>query len=391
MQIDFHHTATYVIARFAGFEPAEAETIAHSAQYVDDATTSGFIRFQNGMRYQRYASSHPMTDVDNLNNDENTVSWLPFHFFPGADGGTPTNAAQYVRHLVCRPDSEPARQMMAAALKTKGQPDSLHRLGIAAHVFVDTFAHQGFAGLHHPINRATDVKDDKGKRLPVIKNLPDVDVPPVGHGEVGICPDMPYLRWSYRNSDGLEIKRDNPRDFARAAHRLCEEFQRYREVPVVGLDGRQADKLQNLFENIVDEDGHIRHAAWLRRLADDYFGFGAVKLEYEGKAAGSWKHDALGDAYLGWMATCEQMADEKIAGLGEKIWATLGTMSGKAFQSLLDKKAAVADRIGQDIPIDCGAEGDFLRSDYKKFHDAAKAQRHEVFMHILPSFGIVAA
>ena len=82
MQIDFHHTATYTIARYAGFAHDDAAVIAHAAQYVDDATTSGFIRFKNGMRYQRTATSHAMCDPENLNNDDNTVSWLPFHFFP---------------------------------------------------------------------------------------------------------------------------------------------------------------------------------------------------------------------------------------------------------------------------------------------------------------------
>jgi hypothetical protein len=38
MQIDFHHAVTYLCARMAGFAAAEAEIIAYSAQYVDDAT-----------------------------------------------------------------------------------------------------------------------------------------------------------------------------------------------------------------------------------------------------------------------------------------------------------------------------------------------------------------
>ncbi len=40
MQIDFHHTVTYVIARLAGFSQTEAGVIAYSAQYVDDAVNS---------------------------------------------------------------------------------------------------------------------------------------------------------------------------------------------------------------------------------------------------------------------------------------------------------------------------------------------------------------
>jgi len=45
MQIDFHHTVTYVAARLAEFEHEEADIIAHAAQYVDDATSSGTVYF----------------------------------------------------------------------------------------------------------------------------------------------------------------------------------------------------------------------------------------------------------------------------------------------------------------------------------------------------------
>lgn len=38
MQIDVHHTTTYVAARLAGFEQRKVEIIAYAAQYVDDAS-----------------------------------------------------------------------------------------------------------------------------------------------------------------------------------------------------------------------------------------------------------------------------------------------------------------------------------------------------------------
>ena len=82
MQIDFHHAATYAIARIAGFEPQDAEVVAHASQYVDDSTTSGFIHFENGMRFRRDATAHPMLDAGNLDNDVAALSWLPFHFLP---------------------------------------------------------------------------------------------------------------------------------------------------------------------------------------------------------------------------------------------------------------------------------------------------------------------
>ena len=63
MQIDFHHTATYVVARLAGFAHNEASTIAYASQYVDDSTNKGTILFDNGKTYERIASAHKVFDV----------------------------------------------------------------------------------------------------------------------------------------------------------------------------------------------------------------------------------------------------------------------------------------------------------------------------------------
>ena len=58
MQIDYHHTTTYVLSRLAGFTQTEARTVAHAAQYVDDATNGGRITFTNGGAYSRISSAH---------------------------------------------------------------------------------------------------------------------------------------------------------------------------------------------------------------------------------------------------------------------------------------------------------------------------------------------
>lgn len=386
MQIDFHHCATYVIARFSGFSHAEAATIGHAAQYVDDSTTSGFIRFANGMRYFRSATAHPMSDLDNLDNDENTISWLPFHFLPGDDGPSdnPVLTDAYVHKLVCRPDSAIARAMIRAARRVGGKPHALHRLGIAAHVFVDTFAHQGFAGLFHAINTASDLRDGANNAIHTALG------PPIGHGQVGTCPDRPYLKWSYVDWEGKRVVRDNPADFLSASRRLCEEFQRYREVDVVGLSKQQAALLASAFREIGDEDGDARHAQWQQRIADDYFGFGAQQLSYEGKCGG-WKHAALGAAYPEWLKACDEKLAAHILTHGENWFEKIVIASGKKVQSALERTAAAADALGRDIPIVCGMPTSFLASDYKLFHDAAKEQRNVVLADLLPAAGIYAA
>ena len=66
MQIDGHHTLTYIAARLAGYPRANASIIAQSAQYVDDATNSGDIEFKNVAMYSRVSSAHTMIDNRNL-------------------------------------------------------------------------------------------------------------------------------------------------------------------------------------------------------------------------------------------------------------------------------------------------------------------------------------
>ena len=83
MQIDFHHSVTYVLSRIAGFLHSEASIIAYCAQYVDDATNSGIIHFDNGWSFDRICSAHKLLDYRNFQELANHHVWIPFHFLPG--------------------------------------------------------------------------------------------------------------------------------------------------------------------------------------------------------------------------------------------------------------------------------------------------------------------
>ena len=249
MQIDFHHAVTYVVARLAEFSHDEAATIAHAAQYVDDATEEGEIWFDNGMIYPRIASAHKMLDYANTNQLADHRVWLPFHFLPGNKGeGRPQQVPAYdreefYRRCICRPDSEPARDLMRTAIERQDRPYALHRLGIAAHVYVDTWAHQGFVGYQHRVNAASDIqaneqhhdetlmdKWERRRELAGKEQLGDLIgwTFPLGHGAVLSYPDLPYLKWSYTNGEGQRVPRDNTRDFTEAAAHLHQWFVRYR-------------------------------------------------------------------------------------------------------------------------------------------------------------------
>src|SRR5687768_16032028 len=148
MNIDFHHAATFVVARAAGFDEPQAELIAHSAQYVDDATNDGLVRFDNGAMYSRCATAHKMLDYKNFAALAVQRVWVPFHFIPG--GATASD--KFIDRLVCRPNSRVLQAIVRSAIADAEKPYGLHRLGITAHVFVDSWAHQGFAGVNHAVN-----------------------------------------------------------------------------------------------------------------------------------------------------------------------------------------------------------------------------------------------
>ena len=146
MQIDFHHTTTYVVARAAGFEHDQAQIIAYASQYVDDATSTGTVRFDNQAVYNRISSAHKMLDARNTEELANHQVWLAFHFLPG-NGGKQAGEdpdGSFINKIVCRPNSPAAQEMVRGVILEKDRSYGLHRLGVAMHVYVDTWVDQQF-------------------------------------------------------------------------------------------------------------------------------------------------------------------------------------------------------------------------------------------------------
>lgn len=365
MEIDFHHAVTHIVARLAGFTPEQARIIGHSAQYVDDATSSGEILFSNGGAYTRISSAHKMLDYRNFKNLANANVWLPFHFLPG-NGGVHANSSprgRFIHKLVCRPDSPIAREMVERCANGHGSPGALHRLGISMHVYADTWAHQGFAGVSHAINIVKDLIDEDGaldegfiNRLrtffgdqfealqsAVADNLP------LGHGAALSHPDKPYLKWHYTNGLGDKIHRDNPKDYLAATremfHRLVEYRQKAGEQNVsTELPTADFAQIERNIAAFREPQGEERHRRWCQSLAAGDFSSGAESIDYIAKGKGSWKHIAL--------QTTEN-----------------------------------------DPPTGDGYEFSpaFLSSDWKYFHDALQRHRLVVLHDILPRYGICAA
>ena len=360
MQIDFHHAVTYVTARAAGFLHPEAEKIAYCAQYVDDAVKTGTITFQNKAMYNRICSAHKMADYRNMESLANHRVWLPFHFLPGNDDQRPgQNPGQhFIKKIICTKDSHVAQDMIKACILDRDKPFGLHRLGITLHVYADTWAHRGFAGINNEVNDISDLRDESGSGLDsqgmltrFFGNLFDRtasrlvgDAFPLGHGAALCFPDLPYLEWSYTNKQGQRINRDNTNDFIEAADRMCQAMQKFRvgsyDADVPGLDQTYKTLFKTLFKRFTDEEPQDRHARWLTAIQDGIFPFDPVSLEYDPDRRKSWKHQALGTS----------------KDISAYPW---------------DKS--------------------FLESDWKHFHDALLDHRFTLIHDILPRYDICAA
>ncbi len=370
MQIDFHHAVTYVTSRLAGFSINESEIISYSAQYVDDAINSGTIKFRNRAMYSRDSSAHKMLDYRNFEELANHLAWVPFHFLPGNDckkAGDNTHES-FIEKLVCTPDSFVAEEMVRSCIADKQKEYGLHRLGITLHVLADTYAHQGFAGINHKINDVESLKTEKEKENTLKDKVADFfgdlfdkvkgkfvsDVLPLGHGGALTCPDIPYLKWSYKNYKGESITRDNTSVFMDAVKKMHEIMIRFRkdDPDYQLMDSEQMNeadlkKIESNFLNFKYEEGEERQQKWIESIANGDFSFsdGSEEIiKYIPKGYGSWKYIAL---------DTRKETETK----NEKF----------KFNT------------------------EFLHSDWKMFHDAVQIHRIEVIRNILPEYGICVA
>ena len=147
MQKDMHYYGTYAMARAAGLAPKVCRTIATAAEFVDDNGDKETIEFPDGGRLDFVPTAHHAADIENIDRHDQRLVWVPFHFIPGNEGRSMSE------RLLCRKDSEIAREMIDHNLSLADKPFGLHLAGITAHVYADTFSHYGFSGVSSRWNR----------------------------------------------------------------------------------------------------------------------------------------------------------------------------------------------------------------------------------------------
>ncbi len=210
MQMDFHFYTIYALARAAGFKTENAHILAYSSQHTDDAKYDHALEFENGGRFQQVLSAHRFLALSALTKATSYSVWVPFHFLPGNLG------RDFYERMLTRANSVIAQRMVEEFLQSELKPYSLHRLGIILHVYADTFSHQNFAGVIHPMNDIEELKV-KGRGGEFIESLLDklkekaseYLAPKLGHAQAATIPDEPYLEWEYKDYKGRHLQISN--------------------------------------------------------------------------------------------------------------------------------------------------------------------------------------
>lgn len=373
MQIDFHLGVTYVMSRLAGFNTEQANIIASSAQYVDDAIHDGTIFFDNGSFYNFISSAHKMLDYRNFKKLANYHCWIPFHFIPANEtlSGNTQDVPDFIQRMICRPNSVIAKELVQSTIQSAYKPFGLHLLGVTLHGYVDTWAHQGFAGVSHQVNQTQDILDSDGRRdiqrqdhrdryfkkghhRPLWKKMADFiaanlisETNPIGHGTVLSYPDQPYLNWKYINWRGEIITRDNPSDFTTAAYEMFQVLTAFRKQLGLNANHLKDEDFSIIKKNLrqfADQDGMVRLEKWYQSIQNGHFSFGQDTWHYHEEGEKSWLYESLG------FSSHDEFAFE-----------------------------------------DVKFREQFLNSNWKHLHDALFLHRFHLFHEILPKYKLCAA
>ncbi len=364
MQLDMHYYGTYAMARAAGLKKDVCKIIATAAQFVDDNAEKENIEFRDGARLDSEATAHHAINVKNLDREDQRQIWVPFHFLPGNEGES------YTQRLVCKKDSEVAKNMIAFNLSLLEQPFALPLLGITAHVYADTFSHYGFSGVSSRANKIVndsiefysldpDMKKyitDKAEQfktnypkeggfLDNIKSwFAEEASGALGHGAAMTFPDRPYLKWDFiyeNDPDGARCPiRTNQDTFLECCIKLHEIFQR-------------VARERNEFS---DRAAFIDFSK-IEQCVKEILSLQAAKEE----RISAWKKAAQKGKLFG-------VGEEKIPEYDQNVWHNTRD----------NLKRAKDSRVAPELPV-------------FRFYQAASVHRINVNRHILPEKELVVA
>jgi hypothetical protein len=203
MDFEFHYYITGIIARRAGFNENDAKIIAYASQFVDD---NDVILNVTDRKTEEGYSNYISQTMDILKPKKALMRIYPiFHFVPGNPAAESAWRSDGKMHILnTTPDNDVANELLSSALKAS--PDIRpYRIGVATHAYVDTWAHQNFAGFNDSFNGS------------ILNPIPNI-----GHAESLHHPDWVSHRWE--DDRLVESEVDNNLRFISAAKRLFENY-----------------------------------------------------------------------------------------------------------------------------------------------------------------------
>lgn len=172
-------------------------------------------------------------------------------------------------------------------------------MGIAAHVYADTFSHYGFSGISSELNGVDPdtIQIDATHSRSITKYLRDkaqdfrerfvaklAGTVLLGHGAVATYPDRPYLKWSYLKNDGSRLERNNPATFLEACEALHGVFGRFRSVfyPGGGAERASFASIKAVVQDVLgtEADAVGRVAKWTQAASEGKLGAAIQVPEY---------------------------------------------------------------------------------------------------------------
>ncbi len=282
MQVDMHYYGTYALARAAGLATEVAQRIADASQFVDGYTEERDIETNDGALISYWPSGHGMVcdanfDPAGLDRADPHKVWVPFHFIPGGTG------ASYQESMRCIKDGEPVRALLGRVLEKSKEPSAPELIGIAAHIYADTFSHYGFSGLRSDgnlvIQESITFEDEDadiidyimGKANGFFGRIAGNATRGLGHACVADFPDRPYLKWgfTYENGEPSGL-RDNPATYLEACEKLFAFFTDFRSRTADDGGARDFGSIRTTVAGILAFEGteEERSREWQQAASD---------------------------------------------------------------------------------------------------------------------------
>jgi hypothetical protein len=351
MDIEFHFYATYLIAMRAGFSHADAAILAHASQGVDDNHVPVQVNEGDLTEFKNTISQ----TMDILHPHDDKHIYPVFHFVPG-DPNAPS-AARVDRKtdpMVATPDGPIALASIKAALAS----GDLYRIGVASHVYMDTWAHQNFTGRKDDFNMLPIEGHGENEALQGIVDL----AINVGHGAAKHSPDIPALIWT--DARLIESTVNNRDRFLDASEALFRRFAESKGKAPAEIDTNVAELRTDLAEDIGEPSTSAMAGDQLRI---DRYCARALTSAYGGQAIPPYHAEA-------WF---EDVLEEDRKSIVDRFKAEV--------DKLANKFGDYSDLIRQDLRIDCSWKdaGSYASTNWYRFQSAVKKHYEETWAALL--------